>query len=182
MDKDGQAFVTGQTFSPNFPITPGAFQPAFAGAAGPFPGVPIGSPDAFVTKIGQSSVGCTYSQGYWGNKPGVVWPAPYNRPDPFYNSGLTSQGIRDDPPRGNGYIILGKQFIAASLNAANGATVPAVIQDILNQAAAWFTTVTTPAEACPRSNSCGAQKAWGKILDDYNNGIYPGGPPHCPDD
>ena len=38
------------------------------------------------------------------------------------------------------------------------------------------------AAACPRSNSCGAQKAWGKILDDYNNGIYPGGPPHCPED
>jgi hypothetical protein len=40
LDKEGNAYVTGQTGSPNFPTTSGAFQPAFAGSS-----------DAFVAKI-----------------------------------------------------------------------------------------------------------------------------------
>ena len=41
VDEDGNAYVTGQTASPNFPTTPGAFQTANAG-----------SNDAFVAKVG----------------------------------------------------------------------------------------------------------------------------------
>jgi hypothetical protein len=44
VDQDGNAYVTGQTDSPNFPTTPGAFQPANAG-----------SQDAFVAKIGHDN-------------------------------------------------------------------------------------------------------------------------------
>jgi len=47
--------------------------------------------------------GCVHTQGYWGNKPGVVWPAPFDRSAPFFNSGLTWQGILNNPPGGNGY-------------------------------------------------------------------------------
>jgi len=33
----------------------------------------------------QIQVGCTYTQGYWGNKPGVVWPTPYDRNATFFS-------------------------------------------------------------------------------------------------
>ena len=36
-------------------------------------------------------MGCTYTQGYWGNKPGVVWPDPYSRDAVFFLSGQTWQ-------------------------------------------------------------------------------------------
>jgi hypothetical protein len=131
---------------------------------------------------GNVPAGCTYTRGYWGNKPGVLWPPAYDRNALFYNSGMTWQNILNQPAGGNGYYILGAQFIAATLNAANGAAVPVGVQSILTLANAWFLSVMTPATACPAANSCGTQKTWAGILDDYNNGVYPGGPPHCGDE
>src|SRR5204863_49316 len=47
VDAADNAYVTGVTNSPNFPTTPGGFQPAFVGGfSGPFT-----LPDAFVAKI-----------------------------------------------------------------------------------------------------------------------------------
>jgi len=125
--------------------------------------------------------GCVHTQGYWGNKPGVVWPAPFDRSAPFFNSGLTWQGILNNPPGGNGYYILALQYIAAVLNKADGAAVPSGVQTIINQATTFFTNAGTAAAACPTNSSCGTQKTWGGILDTYNNGNYPGGPAHCAD-
>lgn len=123
---------------------------------------------------------CTYSQGYWGNKPGVVWPAPYDRNADFFLSGQTWQQVMDTPTGGNGYYILAYQYIAAVLNQANGAAVPSGVQDTLNLAKAWFET-SSPA-SCPKGNTCGIQKTWGGTLEDYNTGNYPGGPEHCGDE
>lgn len=126
--------------------------------------------------------GCTYTRGYWGSKPGVVWPAPYDRGALFYNSGLTWQTVLTTSAGGNGYYILGAQFIAATLNVANGACQPSGIKDLLAQAQSWFTSVSNPAAACPTASSCGLQKTWAGTLDTYNNGLYPGGPSHCGDE
>ncbi len=126
--------------------------------------------------------GCTYTQGYWGNKPGVVWPAPYDRNAPFFNSGLTWQQILDAPAGGNGYIILGKQYIAAALNQANNACTPEGLfgaGGTFTLATSFFNSASTPGTTCPTPSSCGTQKTWGGILDSYNNGVYPGGPAHC---
>jgi hypothetical protein len=123
--------------------------------------------------------GCTYTQGYWGNKPNVTWPTGYNRTDPFFNSGMTWQGMLDSSTGGNGYIILAQQYIAAVLNKANGAYVPSGLQTVLNDSAAFFTSKTTPEAACPLSKDCGPQKTWAGFLDSYNNGNYPDGPSHC---
>jgi hypothetical protein len=46
VDADGNAFVTGRTFSANFPTTPGAFQSTFGGSS-----------DAFVAKFGSAPRG-----------------------------------------------------------------------------------------------------------------------------
>ena len=51
VDGTGDAYVAGQTGSPDFPVTPGAFQPAFAG----------GAFDAFVTKVQGSGSALVYS-------------------------------------------------------------------------------------------------------------------------
>ena len=123
--------------------------------------------------------GCVRTQGYWGNKPGVVWPAPYSRDALFFGSGLTLQQIFDAPVRGSGYLILAKQYLAAVLNYAAGASAPASIITALNEASALFSSGTTPASCGP--GLCQEQIALAAILDSYNNGVYPGAPGHCPD-
>jgi hypothetical protein len=131
--------------------------------------------------------GCTYTQGYWGSKPNVVWPSGYSRNAPFFlatdskGNALSWQNVLDLPPQGNGYYILGEQYIAAVLNIANSnGVVPSGIKQIVDQATAWFGT-NYPA-ACNAGGSCGTQKTWASILDTYNNGNYPGGPKHCGDE
>ncbi len=125
--------------------------------------------------------GCTYTQGYWGNKPSVVWPSPFDRTALFYLSGQTWQGVMDTPVNvSQGYYQLAHQYIAAVLNQANGASVPQGVEDTLLLANAWLT-ANTPA-ACTAAGSCGTQKDWAATLDVYNNGNYPGGPPHCGDE
>jgi hypothetical protein len=122
--------------------------------------------------------GCTYTQGYWGNKPGVIWPDPYDRNAFFFMSGKTWQQVMDTPVNAaQGYYQLAHQYIAAVLNIANGASAPAGVTTTLSLAEAWLST-NIPA-SCTAGGSCGLQKDWAKLLDDYNNGQYPGGPPHC---
>lgn len=131
-----------------------------------------------VTPCTQTGGGCAYTQGYWGSKPNVVWPSPYSRDAGFYLSGQTWQQVMDASVNSApGYYQLAHQFIAASLNVANGAYVPTGISDTLALADAWFGS-NVPAN-CSAAGSCGAQRDWAKVLDQYNNGQYAGGPPHC---
>ncbi len=124
--------------------------------------------------------GCTRTQGYWKSKPGIVWPAPYSRTALFFSSGLTWQQILDTPPQGgNGYLILAHQYIAAVLNRASGASAPAGVQSVIEQARTYFQSGATPGNC--GGAACETQKSWAGILDTYNNGAYPGAPKHCPD-
>jgi hypothetical protein len=61
VDADGNAYVTGSTYSKNFPVTTGAFQTTY-GYTDTFPGAPL-SPfgTAFVSKINPSGSGLVYS-------------------------------------------------------------------------------------------------------------------------
>lgn len=127
----------------------------------------------------QQPKGCTRTQGYWGNKPGVIWPAPYHGTTLFHASGLTWQQVFDTPPKwGNGYLILAHQTMAALLNRASGASAPSAVQTVINQAVAWFASGVTP-QSCGAS-LCATQRNWAGILDTYNNGRYPNAPKHCP--
>ena len=119
--------------------------------------------------------GCVRTQGYWGNKPGVIWPNKRNAM--FYASGRTWQQILDTPPRGSAYIILAHQYIAAMLNRGAGASAPASVQTMIYAARTWFESGTTPASCAP--GQCALQKTWAGTLDVYNNGQYPGAPKHC---
>jgi hypothetical protein len=117
------------------------------------------------------SNGCTLTQGYWKNHTSA-WPAPYSPSALFYDSGKTWLGILNTPAKGNAYYILGYQFIAATLNSANGASVPAGVQTALDDAGTYY---TDPAgSSLSRSDLI----ALAGTLDDYNNGLS--GVPHCP--
>jgi hypothetical protein len=129
---------------------------------------------------GCGPTGCVRTQGYWGNKPNVVWPGDWYRGMNFYSSGMTWQQIYDTPPRGNAYIILADQFMTAVLNRNAGASAPQGVQDVIAAARDWFASGTT-LDTCSKGGSCGQQKLWAAVLDTYNNGFYPGGPPHCKD-
>lgn len=135
--------------------------------------------DVVAPVCGCGPKGCTRTQGYWGNKPGVVWPGGWYREMNFYSSGLSWQQILDTPPRGNAYIILADQFIAAVLNRNVGASAPQGVQDVMAAARDWFASGTTLQTCSP--GTCELQKTWAATLDVYNNGNYPGGPPHCQD-
>ena len=54
VDSAGNAYVTGETYSVDFPTTPGAFQTTCSGCG-------INSPDAFVTKINSTGSALVYS-------------------------------------------------------------------------------------------------------------------------
>jgi hypothetical protein len=143
-------------------------------------GTPTG-PNPKATRTGEiapceEACGCTFGQGYWGNTPGVVWPAPYDRNATFFLSGQTWQQVMDTPVGGNAYYNLAHQYIAAVLNVANGACEPSGVQDTIDLATAWFET-NAPAACTP--GSCGLQVTWAGILESYDQGTYPGGPSHC---
>jgi hypothetical protein len=43
----------------------------------------------------------------------------------------------------------------------------------------WFSTAAPG--ACVKG-ACQLQRSWARILDEYNNGDYPGAPNHCDED
>lgn len=125
-----------------------------------------------------TSTACVDTQGYWGSKPNVTWPAPYSRTATFFLSGQTWQQVLDSSVSASpGYYQLADQYIAAVLNQANGAPVPSGVMDTLNLANTWFG--ANGPSACTAAGSCGDQKSWASTLDSYNSGTYPGGPSHC---
>jgi hypothetical protein len=121
--------------------------------------------------------GCTLTQGYWKTH-SEFGPAPYDdtwallgdgASTPFFDSGKTYyQILWTAPKKGDAYLILAHQYIAAELNMLNGASVPANVQTAFDAATDYF-------------NGDSATKAeilgWTSILDQYNNGGF--GPGHC---
>lgn len=138
-----------------------------------------GTADSLLADCACPPKGCVRTQGYWGNKPGVVWPSGYDRDTPFFRSGLTWQEVLDTPPRGDAYFILAHQYIAAVQNLRAGASAPNSLRAVVIAAGAWFSKAT-PGSCL--SGACQLQRSWAGIFDEYNNGHYPGGPEHCEDD
>jgi hypothetical protein len=128
---------------------------------------------------GCGPTGCVRTQGYWGSKPNLAWPGDWYREMNFYYSARSWQQMLETPARGSGYVILAQQFIAAVLNRNAGASAPQGVQDVMALARDWFASGVNIATCTP--GTCADQKAWAAVLDIYNNGQYPGGPPHCAD-
>lgn len=120
---------------------------------------------------------CVYSQGYWKTH-SSEWPVtsltlgnvPYNQAQ------LLS--ILYARTKGNGLVSLATQLIAAKLNQANGALVPASVQSSIDAADALIGNLVVP----PVGTGWLAPSATSSLtaaLEAYNIGLAPGGPPHC---
>ncbi|MBC5993626.1 hypothetical protein [Pontibacter cellulosilyticus] len=127
----------------------------------------------FCVNIPDQPTGCTRTQGYWknhatGKKANPAWGSLHD--DMFFNSGMTYLQILNAAPKGgDAYIILAHQYIAAKLNVAAGASMPANVLTVYNNATTYFNGGSSP------SRSTLIQ--WAEILDAYNNGRM--GVPHC---
>ena len=78
IDSSGNAYVTGFTRSPDFPVTPGAFQPTFQGQE-----------DAFVTKLNSSGSALVYSTYLGGNNLSAGLGIAIDNSNNAYITGLT---------------------------------------------------------------------------------------------
>jgi hypothetical protein len=119
--------------------------------------------------------GCTYTQGYWKNHP-EDWPTDTLS---IFTDDEAMDILRTPPKKGNAYLILAHQYIAAELNVVNGASIP---DDVF---AAWLVAQDLLLEYESEGNidkkDYPEDRAWAidlaGMLDDYNNGRL--GPGHC---
>jgi|GEM_PF-1987230 len=122
---------------------------------------------------------CAYSSGYWKNH-NANWPTGYSPNAAWYGAGTKSwSDMLGVPPRGDAGLILAKQYIAASLNLAQGSDPSTTvmtegnkmmsIQDIVDACTGHYRGITK----LPDSRLL----EFSTILDNYNNGRI--GPGHC---
>lgn len=109
--------------------------------------------------------GCTYTQGWWKHK-GKAIAALYDF-DGGTDNGLS---VLNTPPKGNVYYVLAHQYIAATLNIANGATISGDAQTAYNAATAYFI-AADPGSPLPGSYTKASVTALANTLDQWNNGI-----------
>jgi hypothetical protein len=130
--------------------------------------------------------GCTLTQGYWKTH-SEYGPAPYDDtwamlPDgadtPFFGTGLSYYDVLWTVPKGgNAYFILAHQYIAAELNALNGAYVPSEVQSAMDQAEALLVEYEDKLSIPKKGGDRTLAIELYELLDDYNNGLI--GPGHC---
>ncbi len=142
---------------------------------------------------------CTHTQGFWkthgpldgachsGNNTNA-WPVssltlgnatvpPGCSRNPYNATDLCR--ILNEPAQGRKILILGHQLISAKLNVASGATCPEILT-IIAQADALILNRCMPPMGTGQIDNPLANTLAGK-LDQFNNGIFPGCPPHCQD-
>ena len=121
--------------------------------------------------------GCVQSQGFWKNHE-EAWPVDSLMLGSTSYTKVELLAILNTPVGGNGLISLSYQLIAAKLNAENGAPVPAGIAAAIGAADTLIGALVVPPVGsdflAPATTS-----ALTGTLDQYNNGLYDGGPPHC---
>ena len=127
----------------------------------------------------EGSSGCTLTQGYWKNhnelqsnrSQAVDWPAPMDERDQLCGQSLLD--ILNTAPRGIAWTILAHQAIAASLNAAAGASTGGGVADAISEAEALLTSNCGGISGPERERALELSE----LLDAYNNGLL--GPAHC---
>jgi hypothetical protein len=136
------------------------------------------------------TTGCTLTPGYWKTH-STYGPAPYDQTwaqigedTVFFLSGQTYYEVLwTNPQGGNAYYILAHAYIAAELNQRAGASMPTAVEDAFNDATDLFNTYTPAQILALKGKNATAVRAqfigYAAILDQYNNGLAEGGPPHC---
>ena len=128
----------------------------------------------------RDDLGCTYTQGYWKNHP-EAWPITTLDLGTVSYTKTELLSIFDQPVVGNGLVSLAHQLIAAKLNAANGAFVPTGVATAIADADTLIDGLVVPPVGTGYL-APSATSALTTILDTYNKGEYPDGPPHCDDE
>lgn len=121
--------------------------------------------------------GCVRTQGFWKNH-ASAWPVTSLTLGTTIYTQAQLLSILNQPVQGNGLVSLSHQLIAAKLNAASGASVPVSVQTAIASADALIGGLVVPPVGsgvlAPASTS-----ALNTTLDQYNQGLTPGGPSHC---
>jgi hypothetical protein len=127
---------------------------------------------------GECTLGCTLGHGYWKNH-ASAWPVSSLTLGTVTYTKAQLLSILSQPVKGNGLVSLAHQLIAARLNLASGAQpTPAVLQAITDANSLIGGLVIPPIGSgflLPSSTD-----ALNTALDNYNEGLAPGGPPSCP--
>jgi hypothetical protein len=120
---------------------------------------------------------CTLTQGYWKNHHSQARNAsqqlPWPLPEDSELCGRSWLDILGSPTRGDAWMILAHQWIAARLNVAMGADTTPAVDQALAQGSALLPLCAVP--LAQRPVAIGASE----VLDDFNNGRI--GPGHCDD-
>ena len=130
---------------------------------------------SFTNSVPVVTSGCTFTQGYYKNHAAAL-PATMTLGSITYTRAQLVT-ILTTPVRGNGAISLAYQLIAAKANIAGGASAPAAVVTAITQADALLATTGNLLASGFLDPSL--TSALTQILDQYNNGLAPGGPPHC---
>jgi hypothetical protein len=105
--------------------------------------------------------------------------------DAFFGTAVTNMCYFDvfwTPPKGgNPWYMLAHQYIAAQMNKLNGADA-SLVQSYLDEAAALLAQYDNNQKIPKKSPDGERAKELAGFLASYNEGTYPGGPPHCEDD
>ena len=125
--------------------------------------------------------GCTLTQGYWKNhnefetKPNrkVDWPAPYDEGDLLCTM-KSLDILHMSSAGGDAWLILARQFIAARLNIANGASSTPEVDAAIAEATELL---AANCDEMPTTEIRSRAIELAGLLDGYNNGAV--GPGHC---
>lgn len=139
-----------------------------------------------VTRVG---TGCTYTQGYWKTH-SEYGPASYNdtwaqvgeegEDSDFFLSGKDWYEIMNTPPKkGDAYIILAHQYIAAYLNLANNAADAPGLQEKMAEAETFFQTHVYEGPLAKNDPDRETILNLADFLASYNEGTLEGSPGHC---
>jgi hypothetical protein len=143
-----------------------------------------GSAGASVTVEVPCTFGCSLTQGYWKTH-SIVGPAPYDdtwalkgESTQFFQSGYTWHSVLLAPVKGDPWLILARQYVAAVMNGLNGADLSAIAADLAAATALLDLYDSNPYGSGSMGKAAKAQAITlaGK-LDAYNNGAI--GPGHC---
>jgi hypothetical protein len=139
--------------------------------------------------------GCTLTQGYWKTH-SEYGPAPYDdtwaklddgADTPFFDTGYSWYEIFQTAPKGgNAYIILAHQYMAAYLSSIKDVD-PASLTSVMEEMAEaeelldYYDTTYNDLGVpyIPEGDDRVLAISIAEILDQFNNGDLPGGPPHC---